>query len=57
MGKANVDSALVISITKNIRSAAKEYVVKKQLPISKTYYLNFHKFSFDSVKDGKHARG
>lgn len=55
MSEVNVDSAVVISITRNIRSAAKEYIVKKKLPVGEIYYLSFQNPSIDSVKDGEHA--
>lgn len=55
MSEANVDLAVVISITRNIRSAAKEYIVKKQLAVGEIYYLGIQNLSIDSVKDGEHA--
>lgn len=44
-----------VSITRNVRCAAKEYIVKKQLPVGEIYYLSFQNPSIDSVKDGELA--
>lgn len=55
INEANIDSAMVISITRNIKSAAREYIFEKQLPIGEIYYLWFENPAIDSIKDGPHA--